>query len=112
MFDNNYNLHYNLFVNERGKDMENKKTNEFDRIEYLRKYIAAFLQSESKGNNSVAGALNFLNNHPGQVNPKLASEKRKILEALFKNQKFVALIEKEKHRKRNITPKCCNKRKP
>lgn len=79
--------------------MEIKKTNEFNKRDYLRANIAAFLQSYSKGLNLVSGKLNSINNNHSVKNLQLENEKRRILErclALFRSTKFKALIKKEK----------------
>ena len=81
--------------------------NDFNRIEYLRECISAFLHSESKGLNQVSGSLNFINRKPDLKNIEVENQKRHVLEAclrLFKNPKFKELIENEK-KKRGIENK-------
>lgn len=92
--------------------MESKQTDNFDKIEYLRNYISAFLQSESKGLNAVTGALNALKTQSGASNAEIDAQRKKILEAFFSNQKILAIIQREKQKRRNITSRKCHKYKP
>ena len=81
--------------------MENEKNN-FNRLEYFRECILAFIHSESKGIKQVAGSLNYINCKPDLKNIDVETQKRHILESclsLFKSQKFKELIEKEKQKR-------------
>ena len=82
--------------------MENRKNSNFNRIEYLKSHIQAFVQSESKGINQVRGALNALNSSHITKNTQVDTQKRKVLEScleLFKNSRMKELIQIEKEKK-------------
>ena len=78
--------------------MNENKPKEFNRIEYLKKAISAFLQSESKGINEAKGKLYALNRTPHSNNYEIDNKKRKVLELLLDNKKFAALIQREKQK--------------
>lgn len=81
--------------------MGNENT-DFNRLEYFKDCILAFIHSESKGIKQVSGSLNFINYKPDLKNIEIEKQKRQILEAclrLFKNPKFKELIEKEKQKR-------------
>ena len=82
--------------------METRKNNDFNRMDYLRTNILAFVQSESKGINQVRGALNALNSpHNIHNNTQANNQKRKILEScleLFKNSRVKELVQIEKEK--------------
>lgn len=78
--------------------MENNVSNEFNKVTYLRNYIAKFLQSQNKAKHEIVGNLRLLNNNSNGLYDK---EKKQILERLdklFSAPNFVALIQKEKQK--------------
>ena len=78
--------------------MDVKKQKNFNRIEYLRECLAAFLQSETKGINLIKGKLNALNRVPVSINYEIDNRKRKVLEQLLENKKFAELLRREKEK--------------
>ena len=89
------------FIKERGNFMGNRNPYEFNRVEYLRSFIAKALQSKSKAVREIRGYLRLLNQGP---NFSENNEKKKILEridGLFSTPQFMALIKKEKEQRRN-----------
>lgn len=92
--------------------MGSKNSDNFDRIEYIRNYISAFLQSESKGQKAVSGAINTLNVQSGTNNAEIDAQRKKILDTLFTDPKILAAIQRAKQSRRNITSRKCYKYEP